>query len=207
MSVQVINRLPRDVGVAVSGGIDSMVALHFLQRSHKVTAIYFHHAESATADEEYQFVAQQCGQLGIPLLLGYQITTRPPGASREAYWRHDRYQYFHSIRMPIATGHHLDDAVEWYLFTAFNGEGHFMEYQNQNVIRPFLGTTKSEIIAYAAKHQVPFIEDPTNHDPNFAARNRIRHNILPEVLRVNPGLFKVVKKRVVEKAKLHKDQP
>jgi len=207
MSVQVINALPREVGVAVSGGVDSMVALHFLRQKHQVTAIHFCHAESATAEAEYAFVAKHCQEHKIPLLLGYQITTRPPGASREAYWRHDRYQYFHSIRMPIVTGHHLDDAVEWYLFTAFNGEGYFMEYQNQNVIRPFLGTTKSEIIAYADKHCVPFIEDPANHDPNFAARNRIRHNILPEVLRVNPGLFKVVKKRVVEKAKLHKDQP
>lgn len=207
MSVQVINTLPREVGVAVSGGVDSMVALHFLRQKHQVTAIHFCHAESATAEAEYAFVAKHCQEHKIPLLLGYQITTRPPGASREAYWRRDRYGYFHSIRMPIVTGHHLDDAVEWYLFTAFNGEGHFMEYQNQNVIRPFLGTTKSEIIAYAAKNQVPFIEDPTNHNPDFAARNRIRKNILPEVLTINPGLYKVVKKRVVEKAKLHKDQP
>lgn len=205
MSVQVINRLPRDIAVAVSGGIDSMVALHFLRQKHKVTAIHFSHAESATADAEYAFVAEYCSQNQIPLLLGYQITTRPAGASREAYWRKDRYSYFHSIRMPIVTGHHLDDAVEWYLFTAFNGEGRFMEYQNQNVIRPFLGTAKSEILAYAAKHSVPFIEDPTNADLTFAARNRIRQNILPEVLRINPGLYKVVKKRVVAKAKLCKE--
>lgn len=206
MSVQVINTLPREVGVAVSGGVDSMVALHFLRQKHQVTAIHFSHAESATAEAEYAFVAEHCREHKIPLLLGYQITTRPPGASREAYWRRDRYGYFHSIRMPIVTGHHLDDAVEWYLFTAFNGEGHYMEYRNQNVIRPFLGTPKSVILEYAAKYQVPFIEDTTNADPDFAARNRIRKNILPEVLTINPGLYKVVKKRVVEKAKLHKDQ-
>ena len=70
MSVQVINTLPREVGVAVSGGVDSMVALHFLRQKHQVTAIHFSHAESATAEAEYTFVAEYCREHKIPLLLG-----------------------------------------------------------------------------------------------------------------------------------------
>ena len=76
-----------------------------------------------------------------------------------------------------------------------------MEVKNENVLKPFLGTTKHELVKYAIKNSVPWITDPSNSNPEAASRNRIRNVILPELLKVNPGLFKVVKKRIIEKTK------
>ena len=74
-----------------------------------------------------------------------------------------------------------------------------MEYSHANVIRPFLATRKSQLIDYAQTHQIAWLEDASNSDAVFAARNRIRHDILPAALQVNPGLHNMVRKRIIEK--------
>lgn len=55
------------------------------------------------------------------------------------------------------------------------------------VIRPLLTVPKSDIYTYNQLHQVPFLEDATNHDEHFF-RNRIRHQILPLLQQENPGI-------------------
>ena len=189
------------IGVAVSGGVDSMVALHHLRKTYKdkIFALHLRHNESDTAEEECKFVMEQCDLMKIPLYVKLQKEHREAGQSKEEYWRKARYELFTEFSCPIATGHTLDDAVEWYLFSCFHGMGKFMEYSHANVIRPFLTTKKSKIVEYARQYNVAYMEDETNFDPNFAARNRIRNLILPEVLKVNPGIHKVVKKRILEK--------
>jgi tRNA(Ile)-lysidine synthase TilS/MesJ len=44
------------------------------------------------------------------------------------------------------------------------------------------------------KNDVPFLNDPSNDDNKYI-RNLIRHEILHQALKVNPGLFKVLKKK------------
>jgi len=95
----------------------------------------------------------------------------------------------------IITAHHLDDAVETYLFSSFHGTSKTIPYNRKKVIRPFLLTRKSEFEAWCANKNVPYWSDASNKDLRFA-RNRIRHAIMPEVLRVNPGIHKVVAKMI-----------
>lgn len=201
-SLSVLKSLPKDkIGVAVSGGIDSMSALHFLNKRHNVVVLHYVHSESEKALEECQFVKEYCDKHDIQHIITYQKDTRPPDTSKEEHWRNGRYEFFKEFDFPIVTGHTLDDAVEWYLFSSFHGQGKFMEYSHGNIVRPFLATTKKKIIDYAEEYGVEFIHDVTNDDPEFASRNRIRNIILPEVLKVNPGIYKVVKKRILEKIK------
>ena len=40
-------------------------------------------------------------------------------------------------------------------------------------------------------------EDHTNSDPNFCTRNYIRHTMMPHVLKVSPGIRKVVRKIIL----------
>ena len=47
--------------------------------------------------------------------------------------------------------------------------------------------------ALAAEVGVPFIEDPSNTDISYM-RNYIRHEMMPKVLKVNPGIKKTVRK-------------
>ena len=93
----------------------------------------------------------------------------------------------------MCEGHHLDDVIETYLFSTIHGKSKLISYRNQNVIRPFLGTKKSDFVKWCQDKKVPFWDDKSNLDVDFA-RNRIRHNIIPEVLKINPGIHKVVKK-------------
>ena len=51
------------------------------------------------------------------------------------------------------------------------------------------------MVNWCERKEVPWIEDTTNKDNNFA-RNRIRNVILPEIKKINPGIQKVVAKKV-----------
>jgi len=157
------------------------------------------HSDSVTAAAELEFVKTAASNAGIPLLVCKQTTQRNPKMSREAYWRQGRYAWFKEFDQPVVTGHHLDDAVEWYLMTALRGRGEYMAYSNGNVVRPFLCQKKSAILDYAAKYNVKYLHDASNDDVEFAVRNRVRHSILPEALKVNPGLYNVVRKRIFNK--------
>jgi tRNA(Ile)-lysidine synthase len=69
-----------------------------------------------------------------------------------------------------------------------------------NVIRPFLTTRKQDLVEWCVKHSVPWIEDTSNLDTRYT-RNYIRHKMMPHVLKVNPGIYKMVKKRLQKEVK------
>jgi tRNA(Ile)-lysidine synthase TilS/MesJ len=48
---------------------------------------------------------------------------------------------------------------------------------------------------YAETKFVPWLEDDTNMNYDHA-RNRVRHEIIPEVMEINPGIHKVIAKKV-----------
>lgn len=196
--IKLAQPLPKSIAIAVSGGVDSMAALHFLSRKHDVTVLHYVH-DSEYANVEFKFVDEYCRSVGISLLVEHQVPNRDRALSQEEYWRKGRYEFFNRVKMPVVTGATLDDAVEWYVFSAAHGVGKYMEYRHNQVIRPFLLTKKSELIEYAKRNNIPWLEDVSNQDPDYAARNRVRHLIIPELLKVNPGLYTVVKKRVAEK--------
>lgn len=200
MKFNLVKKLPRKLYVAVSGGADSMVALDYLSRCHDVTVLHYVHKHSQFANTECTFVDEYCRGNNLRCIIEEQRFDMLPGQSKEAFWREGRYNWFRSFSdHPVVVAHTLNDAVETYLFSAFHGKGIFMEYSHANCIRPFLLTRRNAIEDWATLHQVPFLNDPSNSSVEFASRNRIRHNILPEVLKVNPGIYKIVSKRILEK--------
>lgn len=186
-----------DVYVACSGGVDSIALAIALAQTEKVTLAFFHHG-NALADAEEAAVEAAARDYGLPLVKGKSSLTMPKGVSKEEFWRDSRYEWFRSLDGTVATGHTLDDAVEWYLFTCLRGSGHFMPYRHANVVRPFLLSRKRALIEFCVAHGIQWFEDPTNADPAFAKRNLIRHELLPQAERVNPGLFTTVKNRIAE---------
>ena len=46
------------------------------------------------------------------------------------------------------------------------------------MIRPLLGVSRADIVAYADEHDLAYLEDSSNTDPKYH-RNRIRHDLLP----------------------------
>ena len=133
--------------------------------------------------------------------------------SWEEFWRVERYKYFkkHSDR-PIVTAHHLNDVVEWWVFTALHGETKIIPYENPdyNIIRPFLLTPKIELIDWCDRKSVPYLVDPSNESRDHM-RNVVRHDMMPSILKVNPGVEKVLRKKVQKvfdmHQKLYKSKP
>jgi len=60
-------------------------------------------------------------------------------------------------------------------------------------VRPFLQASKTELKAWCERHDVSWIYDPSNEDISYS-RNRIRHEVMPQVLKVNPGFLSVVQR-------------
>jgi tRNA(Ile)-lysidine synthase TilS/MesJ len=58
-------------------------------------------------------------------------------------------------------------------------------------------TEQTTILKYANSKGVDWIEDPSNASTVYA-RNQVRHNILPQVLKVNPGIRTTIRKKLIE---------
>lgn len=198
--------IPRKIYVAVSGGVDSMAALDFLARSHDVTVLYFAHGDTAHDQTARFHVKVYAETLGLPFVDGTVTRFKHQDESLEEYWRTERYAFFNYMNsvdpMPVVTAHHLDDAVETWVWSSLNGLGKIPEIRRGYLLRPFLATPKSELLSWAVRHNVPWIQDPSNSDM-ARTRNIVRAN-MDIIKRINPGIATVVKKKVLEmKEKLH----
>ncbi|NOZ71900.1 MAG: tRNA lysidine(34) synthetase TilS [Chloroflexi bacterium] len=145
---------------------------------------------------------------------------RQPGVSLEEAARQVRYAFLGDVAEElgasiIAVGHNADDQVETVLMHLLRGSGlaglrgmlpktplaslHLPlippEQRPQNLqvqlVRPWLQTTRSQILAYCQKNGLQPREDATNTDTTFF-RNRLRHEVIPQLRRINPRLTRVI---------------
>ena len=198
--IKLLGKVPDKIYVACSGGPDSMAALSFLKNSKRdVKVAHFDHG-TLHADDARTFVVDYCKKHNIEYVLGTVQRKRDPNESREEYWRNERYRFFEELGTPVVTAHHLNDVAEWWIFTSLHGEPKLTPYQNGSVIRPFLITPKRELLTWLKRRDVPFVTDPTNKNLAYM-RNLIRHRIMPQCMKVNPGLTKVLKKKITANSK------
>jgi tRNA(Ile)-lysidine synthase len=190
--IKIQGKIPREIGVAVSGGVDSMAVLDFLSRRHVVTAYYFNHGTDY-GNKVVDFIKEFCTSKSIILNIGYITSDRVKGKSAEEHWRDERYSWFKTFNQEIVLGHHLDDCVETYLFNMCNGKNYTIPYRHGNCIRPFRLTSKKDFVTWATNNSVPFMDDPSNNNTKYN-RNKIRHELIPIVRSINPGIDKVVRK-------------
>jgi len=197
--IKLQGKLPRQVWLACSGGVDSMAALDFLTRKHDVHVIHFDHKtkHSALARE---FVKEQCAKYNVPLMIGEpdasDVDWPNPRKSQEETWRDWRYAFFDKFfTVPVVTCHHLDDCVERWVMSSMHGTGKWVPYRRKHVIRPFRLTRKRDLEMWARINGVDWIEDDSNTDTCYT-RNYIRHEMMPHVLKVNPGIHKTIAKKV-----------
>jgi len=201
--IKIIGKIPRRVTIACSGGVDSMVMVKFLQASNrKIQLAYFNH-DTAHSKKAEKFVEDYASSNKLDLVIGHARGYKKKRESLEEFWRNERYRFFNRIKSNfIITCHHLDDCVETWLMSCFHGKGKLIPYcREPNIYRPFLLTESSTIQKFAKNKKMEWVEDPTNSQVRFS-RNQIRHNIIPEVLKVNPGIRKVIRKKILE---LYKD--
>ena len=196
--IKIQGNIPRTVKVACSGGIDSMAIVDFLSRNHEVTACYFDHG-TEHGYHAGQFLEDYYAGSNVKLIKGKIDNTKvPKRTSQEEHWRNQRYDWFKSLDQwdPIITCHHLEDCVETWVWSSMNGTCNTVPYQNGNVIRPFRLNRKRELELWCRFQNVKWIEDPSNNETKHL-RNYIRHEMMPHVLKVNPGIHKMVKKKML----------
>lgn len=93
----------------------------------------------------------------------------------------------------IALAHHADDNAETMLFQMARGSGikglcgmrsrRILE-PGITIVRPLLMTTRDQIEQYLAEKGQSFRQDGTNLDTDYS-RNRIRHEVMPQLKKVN----------------------
>jgi tRNA(Ile)-lysidine synthase len=179
--------------VAVSGGADSVCLLHVLKELAPATVTgvaHFNHKWRAEAsDEDEQFVACVASRLSLPFFRAEAVAAV---GNREQEARRARQKFFSSLNSTIALGHTRDDQAETVLFRFLRGSGLAglagIPPAANGIIRPLIDITRAEVEQYLRSRNIPWREDSTNLDPSFA-RNRIRHDLLPQLTREwNPNL-------------------
>jgi tRNA(Ile)-lysidine synthase len=204
---KILGTIPKKVNIALSGGVDSMVMLDFICKGRNpedVTALYFNHNTEYGGRCEV-FLRDFCERKNIELKVGRLTSAIPSGASKEAFWRDARYSFLESeSTAPVITAHHLNDVMETWIFSSLHGQSKLIKHQRGIFIRPFLLVEKEEILSWAQRKSVEWLDDPSNHDTKFM-RNFIRHELMPKALQVNPGLPKVLRKKLVEEFKINKE--
>lgn len=189
-------KIPKqNIAVAVSGGVDSMVAVHWLMRGRFDFKVVHVNHSTPMANRYEIFVSEFCLRHQLALET-YHVTAEPAvRQSHEDFWRQERYQFFKSQKVPVITAHHLDDVVETWIWSSLHGQSKTIPLRHANVVRPFLLWRKSNMLNFAERNNIAWIEDPTNTCTDYT-RNLIRHELLPLALKVNPGLHKVVAKKI-----------
>lgn len=192
--IKVLGKIPKgELGLACSGGVDSMAILNFLLNGgYHPHVLYFNH-NTEHGNEAEKFILKYCKTHNLKLTIGR--TELKPTSNKEKIWSDARYEFFSKFDFPVITCHHLDDCVETYIFSCLRGFQSVIPYSKGNVIRPFLLNEKSVFTKWCSDKGVPFVQDESNDCVDYS-RNRIRHNIVPEALLVNPGLKTVVRKMI-----------
>jgi len=178
------------LGVAVSGGADSVFLLHALREmaSAELSVIHIEHGIRGSASiEDAVFVKELAEKLGLPFHLhGADVPAIPDNQEQAA--RHVRQKFFAELIAAgtvdrIATGHTRSDQAETVLYRILRGSGlagmaGILPVTKEGLVRPLLEIDRAEIEAWLRERNIAWREDASNQDRTYA-RNRLRHEILP----------------------------
>lgn len=186
--------------VACSGGPDSLALFYLLATLRKkwklqLGLVHFNHQlRGRASDADERFVKKLAKTFKISFY-GQRGDVKKMAArekfSEEEAARISRYAFFESFgKRPkstkVAMAHTLDDQAETVLMRFLQGTGlrglcgirPRMEKGKTVFVRPLLGVSKKEILAYLKTEQISFCRDASNLSERYL-RNRIRRKLIP----------------------------
>jgi len=186
--------------LAVSGGLDSVVMTELFHRAGFSFGIA--HANfglrGAESGRDELFVRNLAEKYKVKVFVKHFETAkfaRSHKLSVQVAARQLRYEWFDELQIKygydqVATAHHLDDQVETFLINLTRGTGiaglHGILPRQGKIIRPMMFTDRQQIEAYARENRLEYVEDSSNSSVKYT-RNRIRHKVIPQLEKINPG--------------------
>jgi tRNA(Ile)-lysidine synthase len=200
------------IGVAVSGGPDSVLLLHFmkdlaLEWGITLAVVHFnHHLRGAESEADERFVRKLADSMGIAFMCGEAEVARVAREKKrnlEATARELRYRFFFSLveqgRLDkVVTAHTANDQAETVLLRLLRGAGTrgltgIHPVLEGKVARPFLDLTRAQITREIEARKLECRLDSTNLDSRLR-RNKIRRELLPWLEReYNPAIIPLLK--------------
>ena len=180
--------------LAVSGGLDSMALLTSaarlpIRKRRNLMVATFDHGTGKAAGRAAALVARYSAQCGFLCVTGRASTV----GSKEEEWRHARWTFLKQVASKkdasVVTAHTLDDQIETVFMRILREAGPrglAGLYAESEIIRPFLEISRAALVLYARARRIPFVQDPSNCDRKHL-RNRVRLDILPSIVKRNPG--------------------
>ncbi len=171
------------IGVAVSGGGDSMALLSLLStwcrnRPDSLFVVSVDHGLRAGSAGECQLVADFTRRIGHRFQLLHWQPTHRGNLQNQA--RDARYRLISdwAISMEIGTvalAHTMDDQSETLILNLARGSGIDglsampSEVGRNGIewIRPLLGVRRAALRSYLEEQNIPWVDDPSNDDPRF----------------------------------------
>lgn len=185
---------------AVSGGGDSVALVHLLAElaaaGDLVLAglVHLNHQLRPTADRDEALCRALADSCGVPIdaaRCDVAAAARAGRRSTEVAARDLRYALFDEARIRraaevVAVAHTRDDQAETVLFRLLRGTGPHglrgMRPRRDRIARPLLACGRDELRRYLEARGASWSEDETNADLAIP-RNRIRHELLPQLTR------------------------
>ena len=202
--------VPDDAAIilAVSGGPDSMALLHGAARlvqtdvtAWRLTVAHLDHALRDDSAADARFVADAAAALGLVAQVRRTDVAglaQAEGRTIEEAGREARYRFLAEVAGEdglIATAHTADDAAETVLLNLARGTGltglRGIPARRENIVRPLLEARRAALRAWLDAAGIEYRLDPANEDRAYA-RNRVRHEVLPTIERLNPAVVEAL---------------
>ena len=178
-------RAPGRLGIAVSGGPDSLALLLLAEAAYpgQVEAATVDHGLRPESADEARFVTAICDSLGIPHAI--LDADSPIEGNLQSAARALRYRllgdWAKARRIQwLLTAHHAEDQAETLAMRLARGAGlgglSGVRARNGAVLRPLLGWRRAELTAIVAAAGIEPVEDPSNTNDRFD-RARIRKQL------------------------------
>jgi tRNA(Ile)-lysidine synthase len=183
------------------------VLLHSLQRIAvtyplQLRAVHVDHGLHADSGLWAEHCRQTCAELQVPIDVLPVSVPLQRGDSLEEQARHARYQalagYLHDGEACV-TAQHLDDQAETVLLQLLRGSGvHGLAAMpacaalgHGTLLRPFLTFSREQLRDYADRHELQWLDDPSNRDLRHD-RNYVRTRVLPGLRQRWPAAERVL---------------
>jgi tRNA(Ile)-lysidine synthase len=184
--------------LAVSGGPDSMALLRGAARLRRwsLSVAHLDHALRPDSAADASFVTDAAAALNLSCTIrrtDVAALAQAEGRTVEEAGREARYRFLEEVATAdalIATAHTADDSAETILLNLVRGSGltgaSGIPPRRGRVVRPLIGERRASLRRALDAAGIAYRLDPTN-DQLDAARNRVRHEVMPALERLNPA--------------------